>query len=99
MKLITFTEQNTVSQRTTPCRIRFSRKGANSIGKSAVELMGFTKGNRVAIHQDQDCPLDWYISIDNEGWELYFKENALTFYSRPFSESMLNALHINERRI
>ncbi len=100
MEFITFNAENTVSARKGEAYISFSRKGANSISKAAVEITGFEHDDLIGIHQDKDNQADWYISLAEGGFKLRDDKNqgTLFFNNTAMTHTLLDALDIEEDR-
>lgn len=101
MKLVTFDTTNMVSQRKGDACISISRQGFNSISKNAVERTGFAEGDKIALHQDQENPEDWYMSLGEDGFSLKASKDGggLSFNSAAMSNAFLDALQIEENRV
>ncbi len=99
MKLVTFDAENMVSQRKGDAYISFSRNAANSLSKAAVDRTGFSPEDKIAIHQDEDNPEDWYLSLGEAGFPLRDDKkdgSSLYFNNTAMSNTILDALGIDE---
>jgi hypothetical protein len=100
MKLISFDATNMVTQRKGDACISFSRASANAISKAAVERLEYAAGDKIGIHQDEDNPDDWYMSLAEEGFELRSSKDtgSLAFNNVALSNMLLDNLEIDEPR-
>ena len=101
MKLQTFDAENTVSRQRGDAVVSFGKNGFNMISKSAAEAMQMEKGDKIAFHQDQDNPEDWYVSHGEAGFVVAEKENTtgLVFTSKAMSATIMDALEIDAPRV
>lgn len=100
MKLQTFNSSNMVTQRKGDATIAFSRKSANSLSKAAVERTGYEVGDQISLHQDEENPEDWYISLGEDGFTLRDSKGSgsLVFNNVAMANTLLDALGIDEDR-
>jgi hypothetical protein len=95
MNLNTYNSDNLQQTSSGRSTIRFSRRGIISFSAKACEELSLKKGDKISVHQDEDNPADWYISINSEnGWPL--RENrkgssGLKFNSAVMSATILDA--------
>lgn len=68
--------------------------GKFSISKSATSLMGLSHGNCVQLHQNQDEPGKWYLSLEDSGFPLRkngSKSEGSCIYNSALVKTILDA--------
>lgn len=99
MNLTTFDASNMVTQRKGDATIFIARSTACTLSKAAVAATGYGGGDLIALHQDNDNPEDWYISLAEQGFELRAKDpsGSLAFNNAAMANTFLDALGIEEK--
>jgi hypothetical protein len=65
--------------------------GRFSLSKTVKDITGFSIGDKVMMHQDEDNPSTWYLSKERAGFEIKVQKNGLAFYSNPLMQTILEA--------
>jgi len=71
MKLRTFNAENSQQYKKGECTINVTRAGSFTLSKDLCEAMGIKAGDKIAVHQDELEPTNWYLSKSDDGFTVH----------------------------